>query len=80
MVDADGRGLVLHAHPASIQDRDGAPPLLRASRRRWAFVELCLTDSGYAGERVAKASRIRVGIVRKRRIARQNTDLSEETW
>ena len=32
MVDTDGRGLVLHAHPASVQDRDGAPPLLRASR------------------------------------------------
>lgn len=33
MVDTDGRGLVLHAHPGSVQDRDGAPPLLRASRR-----------------------------------------------
>ena len=65
MVDTDGRGLVLHAHPASIQDRDGAPPLLRASRRRWAFVELCFADSGYAGDRVANASRIRVEIVRK---------------
>jgi transposase len=65
MVDTDGRGLVLHAHPASIQDRDGGPPLLRASRRRWAFVELCFADSGYAGDRVANATRIRVEIVRK---------------
>jgi len=56
---------VLHAHPASIQDRDGASPLLRASRRRWAFVELCFAESGYAGDRVANASRIRVEIVRK---------------
>ena len=47
------------------QDRDGAPPLLRASRRRWAFVELCFADSGYAGDRLANASRIRVEIVRK---------------
>jgi putative transposase len=68
MVDTDGRGLVLHAHPASIQDRDGAPPLLRASRRRWAFVEFCFADGGdggYAGDRVAHAIRIRVEIVRK---------------
>ena len=28
-------------------------------------MELCFADSGYAGERVAKASRIRVEIVRK---------------
>jgi len=65
MVDTDWRGLVLHAHPASIQDRDGATPLLRASRRRWAFVELCFADSAYAGDRVANASCIRVEIVRK---------------
>ena len=41
LVDTDGRGLVLEAHPASIQDRDGGGPLLcephaarfRSSRR-----------------------------------------------
>src|SRR5215204_4734718 len=65
MVDTDGRGLVLHAHPGSVQDRDGAPPLLRASRRRWPFVELAFADSGYAGDRVAHASAIRIEIVRK---------------
>ncbi|HEX6012450.1 MAG TPA: IS5 family transposase [Geminicoccaceae bacterium] len=65
MVDTDGRGLVLHAHPAGVQDRDGAPPLLRASRRRWPFVELAFADGSYAGERVATASPIRVEIVRK---------------
>ena len=43
----------------------GAGPLLRASRRRWPFVLLCYADGGYAGERVAKASRIRIEIVRK---------------
>jgi putative transposase len=46
MVDTDGRPLVLHAHPCSVQDRDGAPPLLRASRRRWPFVALAFADSG----------------------------------
>ena len=32
MVDTDGRGVMLQVHPASVQDRDGAIPLLRASR------------------------------------------------
>jgi transposase len=45
-----------------VQDRDGAPPLLRASRRRWPFVELGHADAGYAGDR---ASPIRIEIVRK---------------
>ncbi len=65
MVDTDGRGLVLHAHPGSVQDRDGAPPLLRASRRRWPFVELAFADAGYGGDRVAYTTAIRVEIVRK---------------
>ena len=30
MVDTDGRPLVLQVHPASVQDRDGAVPLLNA--------------------------------------------------
>jgi transposase len=65
MVDTDGRALILHAHPGSVQDRDDAPPLLRASRRRWPFVELAFADAGYPGERVARASPIRIEIVRK---------------
>ena len=65
MVDTDGRALVLHAHPASVLDRDGAPPLLRASRCRWPFAELACGDAGHAGERVAGASPIRTGIVRR---------------
>lgn len=40
LVDTDGRALLLEPHPASIQDRDGGGPLLRASGfvvlpRRW---------------------------------------------
>jgi transposase len=38
MVDTDGRALVLHAHPASVQDRDGAPPR--------PFVKPAFMDSG----------------------------------
>jgi transposase len=65
MVDTDGRALKLHAHSAGIQDRDGAGPLLRASRSSWPFVQLAFADAGYQGPRVAAASPIRVEIVRK---------------
>lgn len=40
-------------HPASVQDRDGAGPVLRASRRPFPFIERVFADAGYAGERVA---------------------------
>jgi transposase len=65
LVDTDRRGLVLGPHPASIQDRDGGEPLLRASRRSFPFIERVFADSGYAGERVAKATVIAIEIVRK---------------
>ena len=67
LVDTDGRGLVLEPHPASIQDRDGGRPLLRASRRIFPFIQRVFADSGYAGEKVAKATLIAVEIVRKNR-------------
>ena len=65
MVDTDGRALKLQAHSADIQDRDGAVPLLRASRPSWPFVTLGYADGGYAGARVAEASSIRIEVVRK---------------
>ena len=65
MVDTDGRALKLQVHSAGIQDRDGAGPLLQASRPSWPFVLLAYADAGYQGPRVAQASPIRVEIVRK---------------
>jgi len=65
LVDTDGRGLVLEPHPASIQDRDGSGPLLRASRRIFPFIQRVFADSGYTGEKVAKATLIAIEIVRK---------------
>ena len=65
LVDTDGRGLVLEAHPASIQDRHGGGPLLCASRGSFPFIEKVFADSGYAGEKVATATVIAVEIVRK---------------
>jgi putative transposase len=65
LVDTDGRLLVAQLHPASVQDRDGAVPLLQASRASFPFIELVFADTAYAGKRVANATRIVVEIVRK---------------
>lgn len=65
MVDTDGRALVLQAHAASVQDRDGAIPLLKASRSAFPFIELAFADSAYAAGRVAQATCIAIEIVRK---------------
>ena len=60
----NGRGLVLEAHPASIQDRDGGGPLAVRLTRLFP-IEKVIADSGYAGEKVATATVIAVEIVRK---------------
>jgi hypothetical protein len=65
VADTDGRGLILELQPASVQDRDGAPPVLRLSRCSFPFVTKAFADSGYAGERPATATIIDVEIVRK---------------
>ena len=48
-----------------IQDRDGAIPLLQASRRSFPFVENAFADAAYAADRVANATCIAIEIVRK---------------
>ena len=48
-----------------MQDRDGAIPLLRTSRRWFPFIERVFADTAYAADRVANATRIIVDIVRK---------------
>jgi putative transposase len=65
MVDTDGRALELQVGPASVQDRDGAVPLLKASRRHFPFVERAFADPAYAAERVRDATCIAIEIVRK---------------
>jgi len=65
MVDSDGRALVIQAHPADIQDRDGAIPLLKASRAGFPFVELAFADSAYNAERVRDATSIAIEVVKK---------------
>src|SRR4051794_22244564 len=53
----DTLGLLLSAaiHPADVQDRDGATPLLRAARRLFPFVEVIFADGAYRGEATAAA-------------------------
>ena len=65
MVDTDGRALVFQAHAADIQDRDGAVPLLQASRRSFPFVELAFADSAYNSDRVRDATCIAIEVVKK---------------
>jgi transposase len=65
MVDTDSQPLGLLIHPADVQDRDGAVPLLRASRSRHPFVAKAFADSAYNSERVAGATSIDVQIVRR---------------
>jgi transposase len=65
MVDTDGRALVIQVHPADIQDRDGAVPLLKASRASFPFVELAFADSAYNSERVTAATSIAIEVVKK---------------
>ena len=65
MVDTNGRALTLQVHPADVQDRDGAVPLLKASRPRFPFVTLAFADTAYAAARVSSATSIAIRIVRK---------------
>ena len=65
MVDTDGRALVIQAHSADVQDRDGAIPLLQASRHAFPFVERAFADSAYNADRVTDATPIAIEVVRK---------------
>jgi transposase len=65
MGDTDGRALILEPQPANIQDRDGAPLVLRLSRRSFPFITKAFADMGYAGEGPATATCISIEIVKK---------------
>ena len=47
LVDTDGCLLVIGISAASLQDRDGVGPLVRASRRRFPFIERVYANLGY---------------------------------
>ena len=44
-----------NVHPASVQDRDGAPPLLKDTRKLFPFLVKIIADAAYQGPRVAVA-------------------------
>ena len=47
--------LVAHIHPANIQDRDGALPLLKEARQLFPFIERLFADGAYQGAATATA-------------------------
>lgn len=48
-------GLVVHG--ADVQDRDGAPDVLRSIRTRWPWLSHLFADGGYAGPKLKDAMR-----------------------
>lgn len=46
MVDTLGLILAAQIHPADVQDRDGALPLLKEARRLFPFVERIFAEGG----------------------------------
>ena len=65
LVDTDGRALKLLVHPADVQDRDGAVPLLKQSRSRHPLVEHAFADSAYYSARVTDVTSVTIEIVGK---------------
>jgi len=61
--------LAMIVHPASVQDRDGAEPLLRQARGLFPFVERIVGDAGYGGPKmaavVARTGTWKMAIVRR---------------
>lgn len=54
IVDTLGLMVGLMVHSADIQDRDGAPDLLKSIRNRWPWLLHIFADGGYAGDKLKK--------------------------
>jgi transposase len=54
LVDTLGMMLALHVHPANIQDRHGALPLLAGVADRFPTIVCLVADAAYEGEQTAK--------------------------
>jgi transposase len=57
VTDTLGLMVGLVVHPASVQDRDGAPAVLKAIRARWPWLRHIFADGGYAGPKLREALR-----------------------
>src|SRR3546814_2457343 len=64
VVDTDGRALIILVHPADVQDRDGAVPLLQKSHQRHPFVARAYADPAYNSDRVRDPPSLTTYIVR----------------
>ncbi len=51
VTDTIGMLLTVIVHPANVQHRDGAEPLLRQARRLFPFVERLIGDAAIRGQR-----------------------------
>jgi putative transposase len=55
LTDTLGLLLFVIVHAASVQDRDGAPDLLKAVRHRFPWLRHVFADGGYAGDKLRDA-------------------------
>lgn len=55
LVDTLGLMLVMLVHSADVQDRDGAPDVLRLARFRFPWLRHVFADGGYAGQKLRGA-------------------------
>jgi transposase len=57
LIVTDTLGLMVGAivHPAAVQDRDGAPMVLRSIRKSWPWLRHVFADGGYAGPKLRGA-------------------------
>jgi putative transposase len=55
VTDTEGSLLVLHVHPADIQDNHGAVPLLKAARRAFSRLRHIFADRVYRGPKLLNA-------------------------
>lgn len=57
LTDTNGFLVKAVVHPADVQDRDGAPLVLKAARWLYPWLRHVFADGGYAGEKLARAMR-----------------------
>ena len=55
LTDTLGLLLVILIHGADVQDRDGAPAVLKAARFRFPWLRHVFADGGYAGDKLRQA-------------------------
>ena len=55
LTDTNGFLVKAVVHPADVQDRDGAPAVLKAARRLYPWLRHVFADGAYAGDKLAHA-------------------------